>query len=78
MPLAGIWGVFPLYIARENEVRTLEERINGCMERSLNGKALPVDGPEMKAMLTYIKFISSAEPVGESLDGRGGTDELCR
>src|SRR3984957_11036910 len=71
LPLAGIWGVFPLYIARENEVRTMEDRINGCMERSLNGKALPVDGPEMKAMLTYIKFISSAEPVGKSLDGRG-------
>ena len=49
----------------------MEDRINGCMERSLNGKALPVDGPEMKAMLTYIKFISSAEPVGKSLDGRG-------
>ena len=71
LPLAGIWGVFPLYIARENEVRTMEDRINGCMERSMNGQALPVDGPEMKAMLTYIKFISSAEPVGKSLDGRG-------
>ncbi len=71
LPLAGIWGVFPLYIARENEVRTMEDRINGCMERSMNGKALPIDGPQMKAMLTYIKFISSAEPVGKPLDGRG-------
>jgi thiosulfate dehydrogenase len=71
LPLAGIWGVFPTYIARENEVRTLEERINGCMERSMNGHALPVDGPEMKAMLSYIRFISSPEKVGQSLDGRG-------
>jgi thiosulfate dehydrogenase len=71
LPLAGIWGLFPLYIARENEVRTLEERINGCMERSMNGKPLPVDGTEMKAMLTYIRFISAAERVGEVLDGRG-------
>jgi thiosulfate dehydrogenase len=71
LPLAGIWGVFPTYIARENEVRTLEERINGCMERSMNGKALPVDGPEMKAMLSYIRFISAPEQVGVSLDGRG-------
>jgi cytochrome c len=54
LPLAGIWGVFPLFIGRENEVRTLEDRINGCMERSMNGRALPPDGPEMKAMLTYI------------------------
>ena len=71
LPLAGIWGVFPQYIARENEVRTLEERINGCMERSMNGRALPVGGPEMKAMLTYIRFISGPERVGQSLDGRG-------
>lgn len=71
LPLAGIWGVFPQYIARENEVRTLEDRINGCMERSMNGKPLPLDGPEMKAMLSYIKFISASEPVGKSLDGRG-------
>jgi len=71
LPLAGVWGVFPLYIARENEVRTLEERINGCMERSMNGRALPVGGHEMKAMLSYIRFISMAEPVGASLDGRG-------
>jgi len=71
LPLAGVWGVFPTYIARENEVRTLEERINGCMERSMNGKALPVDGPEMKAILSYIRFISAPEQVGKSLDGRG-------
>ena len=71
LPLAGVWGVFPTYIARENEVRTLEERINGCMERSMNGHALPVDGPEMKAMLSYIRFISAPEKVGQPLDGRG-------
>jgi thiosulfate dehydrogenase len=71
LPLAGIWGVFPTYIARENAVRTLEDRINGCMERSMNGKALPVGSREMKAMLTYIRFISEGEPVGKSLDGRG-------
>src|ERR1700721_1141344 len=61
LPLAGIWGVFPLYIARENEVRTLEERINGCMERSMNGHPLPVGGPEMKAMLAYIRFVRAPE-----------------
>jgi thiosulfate dehydrogenase len=71
LPLAGIWGLFPLYIARENEVRTLEERINDCMQRSMNGKPLPADGAEMKAMLTFIRFMSVSEPVGQALDGRG-------
>ena len=71
LPLAGVWGVFPTFIAREDEVRTLEERINGCMERSMNGRALPVGGREMKAMLTYIRFISDGVPTGESVKGRG-------
>lgn len=71
LPLAGVWGVFPQYIGREDEVRTLEERVNGCMERSMNGRALPVEGPEMKAILTYIRYTSGAERVGESLHGRG-------
>ena len=71
LPLAGVWGVFPQYIGRENEVRTLEERVNGCMERSMNGRALPTDGPEMKAILAYIRFISGSQQVGGSLEGRG-------
>ena len=70
LPLAGVWGLFPLFIGRENEVRTLEDRINGCMERSMNGRALPVGGPEMKAMLAYIRFISANVPTGRSAEGR--------
>jgi thiosulfate dehydrogenase len=71
LPLAGVWGVFPSYIGRENEVRTLEERVNGCMERSMNGRPLPVEGPEMKAILTYIRYISGpAQRVGQSVHGR--------
>lgn len=70
LPLAGIWGIFPLFIGRENEVRTLEERINGCLERSMNGHAMPADSPDMKAMVTYIRFISANVPTGVSPEGR--------
>jgi thiosulfate dehydrogenase len=71
IPMIGIWGLFPLYIAREDEVRTLEERIEGCMERSMNGRALPLGGKEMKALLAYIQFLSTGVPVGKSPEGRG-------
>lgn len=71
LPMVGIWGLFPQFIGRENEVRTLEERINGCMERSMNGRALPVGGPEMKALLTYIRFLSAGVPTGHAVEGRG-------
>src|SRR5690348_4732149 len=71
IPMVGVYGLFPQYIARENEVRTLEERIEGCMQRSMNGRDLPVDGREMKALVAYIQFLSTGVPVGKALEGRG-------
>ena len=41
LPMVGVFAAFPTYMARENEVRTIEDRIDGCMERSMNGRALP-------------------------------------
>jgi len=71
LPLIGVYGAFPAYMGREDEVRTLEERVNGCFERSMNGRALPVGGKEMKALMAYIQFLSTGIPVGTSLPGRG-------
>src|SRR3984893_16753253 len=51
VPLVGVWGQFPQYRGREGEIGTLEERINGCMDRSMNGRTLPLDGPEVEADL---------------------------
>jgi thiosulfate dehydrogenase len=71
LPLIGVYGSFPTYMGRENEVRTLEERINGCFERSMSGHAIPVEGREMKAMLAYIQFLSTGIPIGAPTEGRG-------
>ena len=64
LPMIGVYAAFPAYMARENEVRTIEDRIEGCMERSMNGRALPADGREMKAMVSYLQFLSTGLPVG--------------
>lgn len=71
VPLAGIWGQFPQYRGREGEVGTLEDRVNGCMERSMNGQALALDGREMKAFLAYLKWLSTGIPVGAKIIGAG-------
>lgn len=71
MPYTGVWGTFPQYRARENEISTMEERINGCMQRSMNGKPLPLDSVEMKAMMNYMKWASSAIPVNATVVGSG-------
>lgn len=69
MPWVGVTSVFPQYRGREDAVSTLEERVNGCMERSMNGKPLPLDSREMKAFVTYFHFLSRGIPVGSELEG---------
>ena len=71
LPMIGVYGAFPTYMGREDEVRTIEERIQGCMERSMNGRELPLGGKEMKALVTYIQFLSTGVPVGKAIEGRG-------
>jgi len=74
-PWVGTFVSFPQYRGREDAVSTTEERVNGCMERSMNGRKLPLDSEEMKAMVTYLHFLSTGIPVGAKLEG-GGTLKL--
>jgi len=53
------------------EIGTLEDRINGCLERSMNGHVMPLDGTEMKAYLAYMKWLSTGIPDGAKLVGAG-------
>jgi thiosulfate dehydrogenase len=71
MPMVGVWGQFPQYRGREGAVDTLEERINGCMERSMNGRALPLESREMKAISSYMRWLSTGVPDGSKLRGAG-------
>jgi thiosulfate dehydrogenase len=71
LPFVGVFADFPEYRPREGEVGTLEERINGCMTRSVNGRALPIGSYEMKAFVAYIKFLSTGRPIGAKTYGRG-------
>jgi thiosulfate dehydrogenase len=34
-------------------------RLNGCMTRSMNGRALPLDSPEMIAMVAYLRSLNA-------------------
>ena len=49
---------------RPGKVIGLTERINGCLRRSMNGKPLPKDAPQMRAMLDYMAWLNSAVPDG--------------
>jgi len=71
VPLVGVWGQFPQYRGREGQIGTLEERINGCMERSMNGRRLALDSHEMTAFVAYMKLLSAGIPEGAKLIGAG-------
>jgi thiosulfate dehydrogenase len=45
---------YPRFSGRDGGLRDLLDRINGCMTRSMNGRELPRDSPEMIAIAAYI------------------------
>lgn len=71
IPIWGLWDEFPQYSARSGGAISIEDRINSCMTRSMNGKPLPNDSPEMQAFAAYIKFLSTGTQPGEKLSGLG-------
>lgn len=70
-PLIGIIQRFPQYRGREDEIGSVEERINGCMERSMNGRKMPVISHEMKAIVAYLNWLSRFSPADGNIEGRG-------
>jgi thiosulfate dehydrogenase len=70
-PMVGVHSDFPQYRPREDTIGTIEARINGCMQRSMNGYPLPTEGREMKGLLSYFHWLSQGVPSGASVEGQG-------
>ncbi|GGG98325.1 hypothetical protein GCM10011416_15530 [Polaribacter pacificus] len=58
----GVSNRFPQFRGRENKIGNLEERINGCLERSMNGRTMSEDAKEMQAMIAYMDWLSQDVP----------------
>ncbi|HSL71121.1 MAG TPA: cytochrome c peroxidase, partial [Longimicrobiales bacterium] len=50
LPWVGVSARYPRYHARAGQPADLAQRINGCLERSVNTSPLPVDSRRMRAM----------------------------
>jgi thiosulfate dehydrogenase len=48
---------YPRFSGRAGGMTDIEDRINECMQRSMNGKPLPMDSPEMMAMAAYLRSL---------------------
>ncbi len=68
---SAVASTYPKFRARSGAEETIEKRVNDCFERSLNGKPLLDDSREMKAIVTYIKWLGAGVPKGESPKGSG-------
>lgn len=68
-PFMATFGNFPQYRNRDENIGSIEERVNGCMNRSMNGKSLPENGKEMRAIVTYMYWLAQGIPVGAKVEG---------
>ncbi|MEP6690386.1 MAG: c-type cytochrome [Gemmatimonadaceae bacterium] len=70
-PWIGVYARFPQYRSRSASVNVLEDRINDCFERSMNGTALSATSREMRDIVAYMAFLSRGIPVGGEVEGQG-------
>jgi thiosulfate dehydrogenase len=68
---SAVASTYPRMRARSGTVENIEKRVNDCIERSLNGRALAADSREMKAIVAYIQWVGKDVPKGESPKGVG-------
>lgn len=65
--LANAYPRYPRFSGRSASEGDIKDRINGCMMRSMNGRALPLESAEMLAMAAYLETLWEAnEATGES------------
>ncbi|NQW04068.1 MAG: c-type cytochrome [Acidobacteria bacterium] len=58
LSLTEAFQKYPKFSGRDGKEADLKERIDGCMERSMNGRTLPRDSVEMDAMVAYVRSLS--------------------
>lgn len=56
--LVGVAAMYPRYSKRDKKNISLQDRLNNCFKRSMNGKPLPNNSIEMEALLAYLAWIS--------------------
>ncbi len=74
-----VWGnnygavasTYPKFRERSGSKESIVKRVNDCMERSLNGRGLDSSSLEMRAIVSYIKFLGQSVPKDSIPNGTG-------
>jgi thiosulfate dehydrogenase len=70
-PLVGVYARFPQFRDRSNSVAIIEDRVNDCFQRSMNGRALAYDSRDMRDIVAWLAFLSRGTPVHKDTTPRG-------
>lgn len=76
-PLWAAYVKYPAYREKNHKVNSYEDRLAGCFQFSMNGKAPAYDSKEMVALVTYSYWLAKGAPTGGELAG-GGYPKLDR
>ncbi len=71
LPLVAASADYPAYSNRRGGQATLEDRLNACMTRSMNGRPMPPDAKPMQALVAYLKLLSTHVPDDARIAGGG-------
>lgn len=70
-PLWAAFVSYPAYRSKTRSVTTFQQRLQGCFEYSMNGRAPPLGAPELVALESYSYWLASGAPVDPKMAGRG-------
>lgn len=70
-PMGPAYVRYPKFRGKNQEVNTMEQRIQGCFRYSENGEPPPPLSKEMKALVSYFHWLASKAPVDEKLESAG-------
>ncbi len=70
-PMWAAFVSYPAYRSKTQSVTTFQQRLQGCFEYSMNGKAPPLGAPELVALESYAYWLASGATVDPKIAGRG-------
>jgi thiosulfate dehydrogenase len=67
----AVAATYPTFRPRSGRVENIKERINECLERSMNGKGLDTNSKETQAIAAYINWVGKGIAKGKVPRGAG-------
>lgn len=69
-PLWAAYTMYPAYRKKNDKVNSYTERLQGCFQFSMNGKAPEAESRVIAALTAYSYWLAMGAPTGQELPGR--------